>query len=300
MAVAILAVGALPIWAIAVSQDDQRDLAKAGFQTSGHLRAVQALGDIDTATDHLEDGIAPELLADLRLAEAVLHDALARMVREDLDPNERQLALDAAPVVRRLLPQIETFLGAVRAGDEDAQVAAEERMEDTLELLQVRFTDVRTDPSQVLQDELDEAAAEAQMVQRVTFVLVPLGLLCVLLCGWQLRAYRRRSLAERERMEGQLRDAQKMEAVGRLAGGIAHDFNNLLTAILGYGERLTRSADDRVRQDAGEICRAATRAADLTGQLLAFGRPQTLEPQALDLNDVVAGIRRDAPTADRR
>jgi hypothetical protein len=75
MALAILALGALPIWAIAVSQDDQRDLAKAGFQTSGHLRAVQALGDIDTATDELEEGVAPGPLADLRLAEGVLQDA---------------------------------------------------------------------------------------------------------------------------------------------------------------------------------------------------------------------------------
>jgi two-component system, cell cycle sensor histidine kinase and response regulator CckA len=93
------------------------------------------------------------------------------------------------------------------------------------------------------------------------------------------------------RIEGQLRQAQKMEAVGRLAGGIAHDFNNLLTAISGYSEFLIGGAPDpKLRRYAEEIKRASDRAAALTGQLLAFSRRQVLQPRILDLNATVGDM----------
>ncbi|HZN62951.1 MAG TPA: ATP-binding protein, partial [Planctomycetota bacterium] len=97
---------------------------------------------------------------------------------------------------------------------------------------------------------------------------------------------------ERARLEGQLRQAQKLEAIGRLAGGIAHDFNNLLTAVSGYGEILLEHfrSDDPARGYVEEIRVAAHRAADLTRQLLAFGRKQVLEPAVLDLNNVLGGM----------
>ncbi|MFN8187089.1 MAG: ATP-binding protein [Gaiellales bacterium] len=97
---------------------------------------------------------------------------------------------------------------------------------------------------------------------------------------------------ERSRLEEQMRQTTKMEAVGRLAGGIAHDFNNLLTAIQGYGElALSRlEPDDPQRRDLEEIQRAAERAAALTRQLLAFGRRRLLQPQAIDVNAVVSDI----------
>jgi signal transduction histidine kinase len=92
--------------------------------------------------------------------------------------------------------------------------------------------------------------------------------------------------------EGRLRQSQKMEAVGQLAGGVAHDFNNLLTAILGYGEILTKrvAADPKSLRDVNEICKAGRRAASLTQQLLAFSRKQVLQPEVLALNAVVGGI----------
>ncbi|MGN6797463.1 MAG: ATP-binding protein [Gaiellaceae bacterium] len=93
------------------------------------------------------------------------------------------------------------------------------------------------------------------------------------------------------RIEAQLRQAQKMEAVGRLAGGIAHDFNNLLTAISGYSVFLIGgTADPKLRRYAEEIKRASDRAAGLTGQLLAFSRRQVLQPRILDLNATVSDM----------
>jgi len=98
--------------------------------------------------------------------------------------------------------------------------------------------------------------------------------------------------AEKRKLEDQLHQAQKMEAVGRLAGGVAHDFNNLLMGIMGYAE-LCRDAiapDHPIREYLDEITSGAERSAAITGQLLAFARKQTIAPRVLDLNDAVAGM----------
>ncbi len=94
------------------------------------------------------------------------------------------------------------------------------------------------------------------------------------------------------RSEEQLRQAQKMEAVGRLAGGIAHDFNNLLTVINGYDDLLLDGLDSSypLRESVVEIKRAAERASALTGQLLAFSRRQILSPRLLDLNGLLSNM----------
>jgi PAS domain S-box-containing protein len=96
-------------------------------------------------------------------------------------------------------------------------------------------------------------------------------------------------VTERRSLEEQLRQAQKMEAVGRLAGGIAHDFNNLLTAITGYSDLTLRQLPEEsaLRRSVEEIKKAGERAAGLTRQLLAFSRKQVLQPVVLDLNEVV-------------
>ena len=93
-------------------------------------------------------------------------------------------------------------------------------------------------------------------------------------------------------LEQQLRQAQKVEAIGRLAGGVAHDFNNILTTILGYSElMLTRiKPDDSLRGNIEEIRKAAERAAALTRQLLAFSRKQILEPKVVNLNDILKDL----------
>jgi nitrogen-specific signal transduction histidine kinase len=101
-------------------------------------------------------------------------------------------------------------------------------------------------------------------------------------------------LTERRRLEDQLRQSQKMEAVGRLAGGVAHDFNNVLTVVKSFSDFLLEDLDklDPRRADVEEIAKAADRAAALTRKLLAFSRKQVMRPEPLDLNAVVTGMER--------
>jgi two-component system cell cycle sensor histidine kinase/response regulator CckA len=113
--------------------------------------------------------------------------------------------------------------------------------------------------------------------------------------AWIRDVTERRAAEEALRLsEIQLRQALKMEAVGRLAGGVAHDFNNVLTAILGYADLLLDGfiREDPRRADIEEIKRAATRAAGLTHQLLAFSRKQVMQPRRLNLNDVVRNVQK--------
>ena len=101
-----------------------------------------------------------------------------------------------------------------------------------------------------------------------------------------------RDITERRKLETQFRQAQKMEAIGQLAGGVAHDFNNILAVILMQASLMTveDGISDRLRTVAGEIEKAAQRAANLTRQLLLFSRQQTMQPHDLDLNDIVTNI----------
>jgi two-component system, cell cycle sensor histidine kinase and response regulator CckA len=100
--------------------------------------------------------------------------------------------------------------------------------------------------------------------------------------------------AERKKLEEQLRQAQKMEAIGQLTGGIAHDFNNMLTVIIGYSELILQKlkADDPLRSEVEQVKEAGVRASLLTRQLLAFSRKQVLQPKVLDLNAVLTNMDR--------
>lgn len=112
--------------------------------------------------------------------------------------------------------------------------------------------------------------------------------------GLKLEQFGDRTRAQEalQQTEAQLRQSQKMEAVGRLAGGVAHDFNNLLTVIRGYSELLLArlAPDDPVRKEMIEVKKAADRASGLTRQLLAFSRRQFIAPKVIDLNALIANM----------
>jgi signal transduction histidine kinase len=120
--------------------------------------------------------------------------------------------------------------------------------------------------------------------------------------GFPVEVARVRSLAEAgraiqlalHRSEEQLRQSQKMEAVGRLANGVGHDFNNVLTAIFGYADLLLDqfAPEDPRRADLEEIRRSAERAATLTRQLLAFSRKEFSQPRVVDLNEIVGSLQK--------
>ena len=102
-----------------------------------------------------------------------------------------------------------------------------------------------------------------------------------------------RDITERRRFEERLQQAQRMDAVGRLAGGVAHEVNNQMTVVLGAASFLLRKSEDLpgwARADLEQIRQAAQRSGDITGQLLAFGRRQLLRPEPVDLNEVVGGM----------
>jgi len=103
-----------------------------------------------------------------------------------------------------------------------------------------------------------------------------------------------RDITEQKNIEEQLRQSQKLEAIGRLAGGVAHDFNNMLGAIIGYSDIILATTDkaDPLHRDIEHIKGAGERAAALTRQLLAFSRKQTLQPKVMDLNAAVTGIEK--------
>ena len=105
---------------------------------------------------------------------------------------------------------------------------------------------------------------------------------------------RKRSESERERLQDQLQQAMKMEAIGRLAGGVAHDFNNILTGISGYAEIVQSSLrwDDPIQADVEEIRSAAERAAKLITQLLAFSRKQIIDPKVIRPNEALQGSQK--------
>ncbi|MDV7397442.1 histidine kinase dimerization/phospho-acceptor domain-containing protein, partial [Arthrospira platensis SPKY1] len=103
---------------------------------------------------------------------------------------------------------------------------------------------------------------------------------------------RKQAEAEREKLQAQLAQSQKIESIGRLAGGVAHDFNNMLSVILGHVELIKDQlpSDSPLQADLNEVQNAAQRSADLTRQLLAFARKQTVAPKVLDLNETIESM----------
>jgi diguanylate cyclase (GGDEF)-like protein len=194
MLVAVLVLGGLAVWAAIFSQNSAHTLSEAGIQTSGHLRANQALSLIDTSTDALELGSDPRELAKLRAAQRLLDDSLHRMDSGTVHETSR-IAAQAKPIVRRLKPQIELFLAAPPGFDSDGSSGPEEAMENTTSELQVLLNDLDADPSELLGTKLDDVTASEKSVYSVALVAIPLGLGGVAVCAWLLALYRRRTEA---------------------------------------------------------------------------------------------------------
>jgi len=210
--------------------------------------------------------------------------------RELLGPQGRSIDLSLVPDVCRTLQQGRVF--AVSDVDSDARV---EPIEDAARSMRVTASAVaplmdlgrvKGGLSLVAGGPHDWTSSELAVLGEVAVHLS--------LALNEVAAQRERRLAEDalQESEAKLRQAQKMEAIGRLAGGVAHDFNNLLTAILGYGEIVSEEIGDAhpARNDLEQILDAARRAATLTRQLLAFSRQQMLAPEVLRANDVIADM----------
>jgi diguanylate cyclase (GGDEF)-like protein len=194
ISLAVLALGALAVWSAVATKNGADGLSRAGVQTTGHLRAVQALSLIDTSTDALEVRIVPSELAKLRRGQRVLDDALERM-RNGGGGEAGRIARRSEPIVGRLKPAIERFLARPPGFDSSGTSGAEEEMENIMGELEVVLNDLEPDPSQLLTSKLEGVTATERTVRATALVLVPFGLVGVAACAWLLSLYRRRSEA---------------------------------------------------------------------------------------------------------
>jgi PAS domain S-box-containing protein len=264
--------------------------------------------DEETAADYIKAGAAdyvvkhhlerlpPAVTRALDLKRAREHEARAEEARRQTEERYRDLvegvrdvifALTPDGTIAALNPAFETITGWPRAEWLGKPFEALVHPADVPQALELFGRVLRGEPRPTNQfrvqtrdggSRIAEFSASAQRRDDALVGILGIG----------------RDVTERVQLEQQLRQAQKMEAVGRLAGGIAHDFNNILTAITGYVDLLLEDlgTTDPRRQDAQEVRKAADRAAALTRQLLAFSRQQVMQPRVLDLNGLVTELEK--------
>ena len=253
-------------------------------------------GAADYIVKHHLERLAPAVLRALDLKRAHDEQARAEQARRQSEEQYRNLvdgvrdiifALTPEGNIAALNPAFETLLGWPRDEWLGKPFEALVHAADLPEALELFGRVLRGEPRPTSQfrvrtreggDRIVEFRASAQRREDALTGILGIG----------------RDVTERVQLEQQLRQAQKMEAVGRLAGGIAHDFNNILTAITGYVDLLLEDLGptDPRREDAQEVRKAADRAASLTRQLLAFSRQQVMQPRVLDLNALVTELEK--------
>ncbi|HEX2234315.1 MAG TPA: diguanylate cyclase [Thermoleophilaceae bacterium] len=265
ISLAVLALGALAVLSALVNQNSAAGLSQAGVQTSGHMRAAQSVTSIDTITDGLEDRITQGELRRLRRAQRVLDASLEQMEHGSVAESRRD-AREAKPIVRRMKPAIERFLATPSRGATEGASGVEDAMEDIIEELQLRLNDLEADPSLILTTELERVTATERAVRTAAFLIVPLGLLCAVVCAWMLGVYRRRSestmraaieMSSREARTDQLtglanRRALLEELDERIAGG--HGFVLAIADLNGfkrYNDTYGHSAGDALLRRLG-------------------------------------------------
>ncbi len=253
------------------------------------MRGNDEIAELAAAFNALLDRIGNDVLR-LRSGSDALKDSL-RMI-DDIIQNmpvgivqwryqrepEGLLFIAANPVAQRLIG----VSAAQQAGLEFDELFPDTEARDVKDL----FLGVMRGRNSMDVDELAFPGCQRDRVFHLYAFALPHDRLCVVI---EDVTHRRDAESERAKLEEQLRQSQKMEAVGRLAGGVAHDFNNILTTIRGYAELLLEQADDRdpAYEDLTEIRDAADRAAQLTAQLLAFSRRQVYSPRDIELNDLL-------------
>ncbi|MGH3049989.1 MAG: PAS domain S-box protein, partial [Gaiellaceae bacterium] len=258
------------------------DSAVAGRSfTSSFIPVPGAAGEIGALI-----GVTQDITA-RRRAETVLRASEERYRELFENAGEAILTCDLEGRITSLNPAAQALAGldgSDAVGRPIAEVLPAETLRQARERAQLALENGRggvTEPLTVRAPDGRETPVEAS----IRYVLrngVP--------AGFQIIA---RDVSERVLLESQLRQAQKMEALGRLAGGVAHDFNNLVTAIAGYAELALRAAPPdgaRLRHDLSAIGDAAARAASLTRQLLAFSRKDVVEPRLFDLGVLVSDM----------
>jgi two-component system, cell cycle sensor histidine kinase and response regulator CckA len=283
-------------------EDEQRlteVLRQAGTGvTSGLARHRRKDGSLI----HLEGGSHLSTFEGRPARLVALNDQTKRMQAEaERDDNARRLqrTLDAMREGYTIMDRELRYVYMNRAGAEQTHLTREQLLGHTPLELYPGFegSEIHLALKRALeQDEHQRTIAEFQHADGDTgyFELniqpIPEGLVVLSIDQTE----RRRAEHQRDSLEEQLRQAQKLEAIGRLAGGVAHDFNNVLSVILGYTEDVLHSLEpsDPRWQDIKEIESAGIRAAALTRQLLMFSRQQVVEAKVLDLNEVLANMDR--------
>jgi signal transduction histidine kinase len=266
------------------------DLASASDRSRQAEIAFAAL-ETEMAVQHgLEwetfatNSVTPEVADGLRASHGAIEAALVQI--EDAGVPASALAQLVADV-RHVSAAIDQQFNLMAAGNKPAARRLDEQKTDPA------FAEI-TKHLQVLTAHEATQSRQARSGLRVGTLLGLGGAAAGIIVLLFLLAFitRRAALMQAETLD-ELRQSQKMDAVGQLAGGVAHDFNNLLTAISGYSElalsRLDERPDPELRADIEQIAKSGERAAGLTRQLLALSRRQTLQPTVFDLNEAVAG-----------
>jgi len=282
--------------------EDQRDIARANFE------AADREGRLVFESEHLRaDGSRFSVEVSTRLVDIPgdpVHLAIVRDITERKRAEANIVTLNAE-LEEALAWQRQIFEGsqdAVFVSDEQARFVAVNHAATELtgysheELLAMGIPDLHDEPDlaayrafhrRILDGEriLSEAPIKKKDGGKVA---VEFNNSLVVIGGRRFMHTAGREVTERKQLESQLVQAQRMEAIGRLAGGVAHDFNNLLTVIQGYGELVRESLSGDPRHESmEELLKAAGRATSLTRQLLAFSRKQVLEPKIMHLGEIV-------------
>jgi len=263
-------------------------------------------GDELTAVEMMKSGATDYLIKDnfdCETLERVVRYALEQQRSSSARERAEKMVLESEARFRELFQAIPE---SVLVHDEDGNIlhvndVAAERLEwSPAELVGRNLREIVTPQNAALiADHVREARTRGSCVFETTYVSrtgrhieAEVNERAVQFGGQSAILSVARDITERKALEEQLRQAAKMEAIGRLAGGVAHDFNNLLLVINGYSRSILKSLDpdSAMRAELKEVVEAGRRAEDLTRQLLAFGRRQVLQTSVMNLNEVVRGL----------